>query len=99
MWADDAVGLGQPTKVGVRGNLIPLLECKLKILEVVVAILARIAVRSVRDILRLLMVKVDVAENVALRHLSSLKLVDGVEPYWNLSNHRVLELAVDCVDV
>jgi hypothetical protein len=45
------------------------------------------------------MVKVDVAENVALRHLGSLKLVDGVETDGNLSNHRVLELAVDCVDV
>jgi hypothetical protein len=91
------VGLGQPTKVGVGGNLITLLECKLEILEVVVAILASIPVRSVRDILRLLVVKVDVAEDVALRHLLSLELVNGVETYWNLSNHRVLKLAVDCI--
>jgi hypothetical protein len=97
--ANYAVRLSQPTKVGVRGNLIPLLECKLQILEVVVAILTSIPVRSVCDILRLLMIKVDVAENVALRHFSSLELIDGVETDRNLSNHRVLELAVDCVDV
>jgi hypothetical protein len=66
---------------------------------VVVAILASIPVRSVRDILRLLVIKVDVAENVALRHLLRLELVDGIETYGNLSNHRMLKLTVDCIDV
>jgi len=53
----------------------------------------------VRDILRLLVIQVDVAENVALRHFSRLELIDGIETDRNLSNHGVLELAVDCIDV
>jgi hypothetical protein len=53
----------------------------------------------VRDILRLLVVKVDVAENVTLRYFRRLELIDGIETDRNLSNHRVLELAVYCVDV
>jgi hypothetical protein len=51
------------------------------------------------NILRLLMIKVDVAENVALGHFIRLELVDGVETDGNLCNHGVLELAVDCVDM
>jgi hypothetical protein len=99
VWAYYTVSLGQPTKVGVRGNLIPLLECKIEILEVVEAIFARVPVWSMCNILRLLMIKVDVAENVALGHLGRLKLVYGVETDGNLCNHGVLELAIDCVDM
>ncbi|NBX48803.1 hypothetical protein EBT25_02465 [bacterium] len=50
-------------------------------------------------ILRLLMVKVDIAQNVALRNLVSLKLIDGIEPDGDLSNHWVVKVAVDGVHV
>jgi len=42
------------------------------------------------------MVKVYVAENVALGNLIRLELVDGIETYRDLCNHGVMELTVDC---
>jgi hypothetical protein len=50
-------------------------------------------------VLRLLVIKIDIAEKVALRNLVSLELIDGIETYRNLSHHRMPKVTVDGVDV